>query len=59
MVVGGKDPWLFFNKAMEIAFPANTKRQKMLTKKLKDELELRKLNCEWQEDFEGVFGLMN
>ena len=43
---------------MDIAFPVNTKKSKYAIKKLKEELELRKLNCEWQEDFEGVFGLM-
>ena len=36
---------------MEIAFPAFTKKSKNAFENLKEELELRKHNCEWQEDF--------
>ena len=43
---------------MEFTFPANTKKSKNAIQKLKEDLELQKLNCEWQEDFEGLFGLM-
>ena len=43
---------------MKIAFPSNTEKSKDTFNKLKEELILRKLNCEWQEDSEGLFGLM-
>ena len=43
---------------MEIASPPNTKKSGKVIQKLKKDLELRKLNCEWQEDFEGLFGLL-
>ena len=43
---------------MGIVFPANTKKSKNVIKNLREELELRKLNCEWQEEVEGLFGLM-
>ena len=58
LVVGGKDPWVLYEKIMEIALSAYTKKSKNTVEKLKEELELRKHNCEWQEDFKGLFGLL-
>ena len=43
---------------MEIAFPLNTKKSGNVIQKQKEDLELLKLNCEWQEDVEGWFGFL-
>ena len=43
---------------MEINIPANTKKSGDAIQKLKEELELREFNCEWQEEFNGLFGLL-
>ena len=56
--MSGKDPWCFFKRIMDIAFPPNTKRSGNVLIALKDELELRRNNCKWQEDYEGLFGLL-
>ena len=58
LVVGGKDPCCILKRMMEIAFPPDTKRSGNVVIALKEEVELRKLNNEWQEDYEGLFGLL-
>ena len=58
LVVGGNDPWLFFNNIMKTAYPANKKKSSNAIGNLRKELDVRRLNCEFQEEAEGLFGLM-
>ena len=58
LVVGGNDPWLFFNNIMKIAYPANKKKSRNAISNLQDELDLRSQNCEFQEEVDGLFGIM-
>ena len=58
LVHGANDPCFFLNKIMETAYPANTKKSGNAICELRKELDLRRLNCEWQEEAEGLFGLM-
>ena len=54
LVVGGNDPWLFFNNIMKIAYPANKKKSRNAISDLREELDLRRRNCEFQEEAEGL-----
>jgi hypothetical protein len=58
LVVGGNDPCLFFNNKMKAAYPANKKKSSNAIGNLRKELDVRRLNCEFQEEAEGLFGLM-
>ena len=51
---------IIFNKIMETAYPANTKKSGNAICELRNfkELDLWRLNCEWQEEAEGLLGLM-
>ena len=58
LVVGGKDPWLFYNNMLKIVYPANKKKSRNAIADLRDELELRRQNFEFQEEVEGLYGIM-
>jgi len=58
LVVGGKDPWLFYNNMLKIVYPANKKKSRNAIADLRDELELRRQNFEFQEEAEGLYGIM-
>ena len=44
LVVGGKDPWLFYNNILKTVYPANKKKSRNAIADLRDELELRRQN---------------
>ena len=58
LVVGGKDPWLFYNNILKIVYSANKKKSRNAIADLRDELELRRQNFEFQEEVEGLYGIM-
>ena len=45
LVVGGKDPWLFFNNIMKTIYLANKMKSRNAISDLQDELDIRRQNC--------------
>ena len=50
LVVGGKDPWLFYNNTMKTVYSANKKKSRNAISDLRDELVLRRQNYEFQDE---------
>ena len=57
LVIGGKDPNLFYKNIMKVIYPANRKKSSDVITTLKKEMELRKQINEGIEDSVGIFGL--
>ena len=59
LVVGGKDPWLFYNNILKTVYPANKKKSRNAISDLRDELDFGRHNHEFEEEeVVGLFGIM-
>ena len=43
---------------MKIVYPANKKKSRNAISNLREELDFRRKNCEFQEEVDGIFGLV-
>ena len=57
LVIGGKDPNLFYKNIMKVIYPANRKKSSDVITTLNKKMELRKQINEGIEDSVGIFGL--
>ena len=57
LVIGGKDPDLFYENIMKVIYPANRKKSNEVITTLKEDIEFRKQINEGIEGSVGIFGL--